>query len=371
MNFEYTYEQTSLAESITRCIKDTLPTPSHRSRQFERTPEHAGTWQALAEIGAVGVLFDQEVGGYGEDLFDVVNVFEVFGRALLVDQPFLGTLMAGRVLAASTPHHDLLQAVIAGESVVTLAHCETDATWEPSYVTTRAERQGDAWVLDGVKAAVPNARDAKDFVVSARTAGAPEDKAGITMFLVPAVGKGVKVRSYPEIDGGRAAEVAFESVVLDDKAIIGAEGQAFRTLERGIAIGTLALCAQAVGAMDALINDTIEYLKVRKQFATPIGRNQAIQHRIVEMMIALEEARSSVINAAAQSDEAAFLKAAAAAKITTNASSRLIGEEAIQLHGGIGMTWELESAHYASWLSMVGVRLGDDDMHLERYLDPA
>ncbi|RCW63616.1 acyl-CoA dehydrogenase family protein [Pseudorhodoferax soli] len=367
MDFEFSYERKALAESIARFARDNLSTPSHRSKQFGSTAAKTQGWRSLAEIGAVGALFQQDVGGFGDDTFDVVNVFEALGRELVVDLPFLGALMAGQVLASTPATHPVLDKLVSGEQVVTLAHCEPGALWEPSYVTACAQQRSGAWVLDGIKAAVPNAQDAQHFVVSARTAGASADEDGITPFLVDASAEGLRVRPYPEIDGGRAGEVVLESVVVADSARIGPVHEGHTALQQAIAAGTLAISAQAVGAMDQLVQATTEYLKVRKQFGAPIGANQALQHRIVEMMLELEKARSAVINAAALSGSAQ-LQAISAAKLTANQAARRIAEEAIQLHGGIGMTWELEPAHYASWLSMLSSRLGDDDVHLDRYV---
>jgi len=369
MDFEFSYEQRALAESLSRFIGEAFP--SRATVQHVGVDREPGAaWAKLAEIGAIGVLFPHEAGGYGEGAFDVVNVFEVLGRERLVDQPFLPVLLAGAMLSVSGPHRALFQALLEGEAVVTLAHCEADGAWEPEYVTTRARRHGDAWVLDGIKAGVPHGGQARFMIATARVSGASADADGIGAFLVPMDHEGVRVRAYPEIDGGQAAEVHLNAVAVGGDALIGAPGQAFEMLETSLAWGVLALCAQAVGAMDRLMEATIEYLKVRCQFDVPIGGNQALQHRVVEMMLAIEQSRSAVINAAAAPAPAGTLcpMAVAAAKITVGRAATLVAEEAIQLHGGIGMTWELDAAHYAGWLSMFDLRMGGEEVHLERYL---
>ena len=372
MEFEFSYEQKTLAQSISRCIRDGLPPPPVRAKEMAGGGSSSGqVWSSLSEIGAVGALFHESVGGYGESAFDILNVFEVLGRELLVDQPFLACLLAGGILAKSPSHAELFGELVQGSVIATLAHCEGDGAWEPEYVTTSARSQADRWILDGVKAAVPNADEAHMLVVSARTSGAASDSTGISTFLVPADQAGVVIRAYPEIDGARAAEVTLQSVELPQEALIGHLDGAFASLAESIAMGTLALSTQAVGAMETLTGITTEYLKVRRQFGNVIGSNQALQHRIVEMMLVAEQSRSAVINAAdlASSSRLDFLKAVAAAKVTTGAAATQIAEEAIQMHGGIGMTWELDAAHYASWLSMFDLRLGDAETHLARYLE--
>jgi hypothetical protein len=208
------------------------------------------------------------------------------------------------------------------------------------------------------------------FLVSARTSGDDDGEAGITLFLVPRDTAGVSVRGYRKIDGGRAAEVTFDNVTLGDDAVLGSADQGFATLEYAVSCGVLALCAEAVGAMDIAKDYTLEYLRTRKQFGVPIGSFQALQHRMADMLLEIEQARSAVINAAAALDgeRKTRERAVSAAKYSIGRIGTLVAEECIQLHGGIGMTWELPLAHYAKRLVMIDHQLGDEDHHLERFV---
>jgi alkylation response protein AidB-like acyl-CoA dehydrogenase len=224
--------------------------------------------------------------------------------------------------------------------------------------------------LSGAKAVVQHGENASLFLVSARTAGADDEEEGVTLFLVPRDAAGVGVRGYRKIDGGRAAEVTFDNVSLDDGALLGLSGEGYATLEYAIARGVLALCAEAVGAMDVAKEHTLEYLHTRKQFGVPIGSFQALQHRMADLLLEIEQARSAVINAAAALGAARTVRerALSAAKYSIGRIGTLVAEECIQLHGGIGMTWELPLAHYAKRLVMIDHQLGDEDHHLERFV---
>ncbi len=227
-----------------------------------------------------------------------------------------------------------------------------------------------AYALNGVKSVVQNAENADAFVVSARVSGEIEDEAGISLFIVPADAKGVSVRGYPTIDGGRAAEVTLQDVQLPGDALLGAAGSGYATLEKAVGAGIVALCAEALGAMDEAKKATLEYLRTRKQFGVPIGSFQALQHRMASMLLEIEQARSAVINAAAalSAERIVRERALSAAKYSIGRIGTLVAEESIQMHGGIGMTWELPLAHYAKRLVMIDHQLGDEDHHLERYI---
>jgi alkylation response protein AidB-like acyl-CoA dehydrogenase len=303
-------------------------------------------------------------------------VFESLGRGLVVE-PFLDTLIVGQAIARSgnDAQRALLGGLIDGSRIVALAHGEPDSHYELARVTTRAERNGDgdgsAWQLNGAKAVVQHGEQAALFLVSARTEGADDSEAGVTLFLVPRDAPGVSVRGYPKIDGGRAAEVSFENVILGDDALLGAAGNGFATLEYAIACGVLALCSEAVGAMDVAKDYTLDYLRTRKQFGVAIGSFQALQHRMADMLLEIEQARSAVINAAAAlgAERKVRERAVSAAKYSISRIGALVAQECIQLHGGIGMTWELPLAHYAKRLVMIDHQLGDEDHHLERFVE--
>jgi alkylation response protein AidB-like acyl-CoA dehydrogenase len=323
------------------------------------------------ELGIIGALFDEADGGFGGGGFDISVVFESLGRGLVVE-PFLDTLIVGRAIAKSGDEAQkaLLGELIDGSRIAALAHGEPDSHYELARVTTRARRNGDTWQLNGAKAVVQHGEHASVFLVSARTSGDDDAQQGVTLFLVPRDAAGVQVRGYRKIDGGRAAEVTFDNVKLGDDALLGATDEGFATLERAIGYGVLALCSEAVGAMDVAKEYTLEYLRTRKQFGVPIGSFQALQHRMADMLLEIEQARSAVINAAAvlEAERVVRERAVSAAKYSIGRIGALVAEECIQLHGGIGMTWELPLAHYAKRLVMIDHELGDEDHHLERFI---
>jgi alkylation response protein AidB-like acyl-CoA dehydrogenase len=235
---------------------------------------------------------------------------------------------------------------------------------------TTAVRRGDHWVLNGAKAVVAQIEGADLVVVSARTAGASRDEAGLSLFFVAANTPGLSVRGYQLIDGGRSGELTIAGAVVGDDAVIGPIGDAYDLIEEVTAWGVVALTAEAVGAMDATKTATVDYLRTRVQFGVPIGKFQALQHRMATILLEIEQARSAVINAAAalDSDRVTRERAVSAAKFTIGRVGTLVAEEAIQMHGGIGMTGELPLAHYAKRLIMIDHLMGDEDHHLERYM---
>ncbi|MBJ9620711.1 acyl-CoA dehydrogenase family protein [Burkholderia multivorans] len=373
MDFQHTEDRRMLADTLNRFIADQYPFAvrdriAQSADGFDRT-----MWRRFAELGAVGALFPEADGGFGGAGFDIAVVFECLGRGLVVE-PFLGTLLAGRALslAGGDAHRAMLAALIDGSASAAFAHDEPGSHYELTTVRTRAERTGDGWVLTGAKGVVDQAAQATFFVVSARVAGRDDDAAGIGLFVVPANAAGVSLRDYRKIDGGRAAEVRFERVALPADAALGDHDgeQGAALLERVLGYGLLALSAEALGAMDVAKAHTLDYLRTRKQFGMPIGSFQALQHRMADLLLEVEQARSAVINAAAQLDAPRDVRerALAAAKYTIGRIGTLVAEESIQLHGGIGMTWELPLSHYAKRLVMIDHQLGDEDHHLARYI---
>ena len=372
MNFNHTEDRRMLSDMLKRFVDEQYSFPVRDRIANSAEGYSTEFWQRYAELGAIGALFTEADGGFGGQGFDIAVVFEALGRGLVVE-PFLDTLMAGDILAAAgnATQKGLLENVQAGTTRIALAHTEPQAYYELAHVDTRATRDGDGWILNGHKAVVAQAEHADVFVVSARTSGDTASPSGITLFLVPATTPGLHINGYPLIDGGRAADLTLRDVKLSADAILGAPDQGYATLERSVGKGILALCAEAIGAMDAARDATLEYLQTRKQFGVPIGRFQALQHRMADVLLEIEQARSAVINAAAQLDHTDRItreRALSAAKYTIGRVGTLVAEECIQLHGGIGMTWELPLAHYAKRLIMIDHQLGDEDHHLERYI---
>jgi len=372
MNFEHTEERRMLADSLNRFIAEQY---SFEKRDHIAKSVHGFSpeiWQKFAELGVIGALFRETDGGFGGAGFDIAVVFEALGRGLVVE-PLLGSaVLAGEAIAAAgnEAQKTVLADIIGGTTIAALAHDEPDSHYELARVLTRAEHSANGWVLNGAKAVVLQGEQADLFVVSARTAGAPDDEAGISLFLLSANTPGLVVRGCPSIDGGRVAELVLSGVALGADALLGVEGQGFVTLERAIGRGVLALCAESLGAMEAAKAATLDYLRTRKQFGVLIGSFQALQHRMADLLIEIEQARSAVINAAAalDSDRLTRERALSAAKVSIGRIGALVAEESIQLHGGIGMTWELPLAHYAKRLVMIDHQLGDEDHHLQRFI---
>lgn len=371
MNFVHTEDRRMLADTLDRFIAQQYGFETRDRIACSDKGLSPEVWRQLAEIGAIGALFTEEDGGFGGAGFDIAVVFESLGRGLVVE-PFLGSLVVGRAIAhaGTSTQKGALSALIDGSTIAALAHDEPGSHYELARVGTRAEKHGAGWLLQGAKAVVHQAEQAGLLLVSARTAGAVGDEQGISLFVVPTDAKGLSMRGYGKIDGGRAAEVTLHDVQLGADALLGAQGQGYAVLERVVGYGVLALCAEAVGAMEVARKHTLEYLQTRKQFGVPIGSFQALQHRMADLVLEIEQARSAVINAAAalDADRISRERALSAAKYSIGRIGALVGEEAIQLHGGIGMTWELPLSHYAKRLVMIDHQLGDEDHHLARFM---
>ncbi len=372
MDFDLSDDRRMLADMLKRFVAEQYGYPVRERAAASPLGYDAGIWSRYAELGAIAALFDEAHGGLGGGGHDIAVVFENLGRGLAVE-PLLGALMAGSAIAqaGSDDQRRYLEPLIAGQLVAALTHAEPDTHYETTLVRTRAVRDGQDWVLDGAKAVVEQGEACDLFVVSARCDGDDDSEQGLCLFLLPQDTPGLQRRGYPLIDGGRAAELRLEGVRLGPGALLGQAGAALATLEHALGRGVLALCAEAIGAMDAARDATVEYLGTRQQFGVPIGRFQALQHRMADLLLEIEQARSSVINAAALLDHSERVvreRALSAAKATVGRVGTLVAEEAIQLHGGIGMTWELPLAHHAKRLVMIDHQLGDEDHHLQRYI---
>ncbi|HBI70947.1 MAG TPA: pimeloyl-CoA dehydrogenase small subunit [Massilia sp.] len=372
MNFEHTEERRMLADSLNRFIAEQYHIETRNRTAATEQGYSTEMWEKFAELGVIGALLREEDGGFGGGGFDIAVVFEALGRGLVLE-PVLGSaVLAAEAIsfAGNAEQKAVLEEIAAGATIATFAHDEPNTHYELARVQTTARREGDAWVLDGVKAVVQAAEQANVFVVSARTSGEVGSEEGISLFLVPQGAPGVSTRGTPTMDGGRVADVTFANVQLSEAALLGEEGKGYATLERAVGRGILALCAEAVGAMEAAKEATLDYLRTRKQFGVPIGSFQALQHRMADLLLEIEQARSTVINAAAalDADRITRERALSAAKMSIGRIGTLVAEECIQLHGGIGMTWELPMAHFAKRLVLIDHQLGDEDHHLERYI---
>lgn len=363
MNFQHDDHRQMLADTLGRYLQQRYPVETRHAISGSEAGWSAEHWAALAELGIVGALVDEAAGGFGGHGFDIAAVFEQLGRALALE-PFLGTLMATRALARAGGQETLIGEAIGGGAVLGFAHEEPQSRYDLAEVATRAQRTGDGWTLTGSKAVVLQAETADRILVSARISGAACDEAGIGLFLVEKGANGLGTHGYPLIDGGRGGELVLSAT----PAVLVAE-EGYALIEEAVAAGIVALVWEAVGVMDMLKAATLDYLRTRRQFGVPIGKFQALQHRMATVALEIEQARSAAIAAADALDgpRAQRERSVSAAKYTIGRVGTLAAEEAIQMHGGIGMTWELPLSHYAKRLTMIGHQLGDEDHHLTRY----
>lgn len=366
MDLQHTETRRMLGDSLQRFLAERYGADNRR--RSNAAPGHdPAIWAQLVELGAVGALFDADDGGFGGSPFDIMVVFEELGRGLVLE-PMLGTLMAGRALAMA--RHPAANGVVAGDKLVAFAHQEPASRDELAHVATRAIADADGWVLDGHKSVVVAAEAASHALVSARLRGDVSQSDGVALFLVPLDAPGTRLHPYALIDGGRAADLQLRAVRVGADALVAGADDGLSILDRTTSLGLLALCAEGLGLMEHLKAATVDYLHTRVQFGVPIGANQALQHRMVDLLVDIEQARSAVINAAAAGDRGTQDRARAlsAAKYTIGVSGTRVAEEAIQMHGGIGMTQELLAAQAAKRLVMIDHQLGDADHHLERYV---
>ncbi|MBA15124.1 MAG: pimeloyl-CoA dehydrogenase small subunit [Sphingomonas sp.] len=359
MDFSLGEDRQMLVDSVGRYLADTFDFSAREKAIASPEGWSRDMWNGVAELGVIGAFFSEDAGGYGGSPFDIGAVFGEVGRAIAVG-PFLETLMAGRVLAA-TDRSEELAGVISGETRITFADTAMMGANGSPVAPMHAASDGDGWKLSGGKGVVGYIAGADLIVVSAQT-----DK-GTSLFLVRGDAAGVSIRDYPLVDGGAAGELTLSDTPAE---LLGGEGAGQALIDEATAAGLTALSWEAVAIMDVLRTQTLEYLRTRKQFGIPIGKFQALQHRMATVALEIEQARSAAINAAAALDKAPNARdtAASAAKYTIGRVGRLATEEAIQLHGGIAMTWELPLSHYAKRLTMIGHLLGDEDEHLSRYI---
>jgi len=334
----------------------------------------AEVWRGLAELGVLGINVPAAQGGLGHGPLETLSMMGACGRSLLLEPILSSAVIATTLLRAfgdsDAAAGDMLSRMAAGEEIAVLAHFESAARFETQCVTTTARRGGDKYRLDGHKGVVMNAGAANTLLVSARTSGQATDAHGVTLFRVPRETPGVLLDPYATVDGQRAADVYLQGVELPANNRLGPEGGALPAIEAALDIGLAALCADAVGVMQALVSATVAYLQQRQQFGVPIGRFQALQHRVADMLIHLEQARSMSYLAALRcsgEDARERRRALSAAKAVVGQAGRYIGQQAVQLHGGMGMTDELRVSHWFKRLTAAELMFGDSDTHLQRY----
>ncbi|RMF11422.1 MAG: pimeloyl-CoA dehydrogenase small subunit [Alphaproteobacteria bacterium] len=372
MDFTFSEEQTLLKNSVERFIADRYDFTTRMKLVAREEGFAPDNWAFMAEQGWLAVPFAEEVGGFGFSLPEIMILMEAFGSGLVVE-PYLSTIVVGggAVHLAGSPdqQHDILPAVIAGECLLAFAHQEAGMRHDPAGVALSAGKDGNAYRLTGEKRLVLNATTANHLVVTARTSGNAGDRSGLTLFLVDRSADGLSLRPYRTVDGLLAADIVLDNVTVPDSAVLGAPGEAHDLLVELFARANVAMMAEAVGAMRALFEATRDYVATRKQFGRAIGSFQVIQHRMADLYMGLEQSVGMLYRAALTRDDdpRQWLRNVSAARVFIDRAARRMGHEAIQFHGGIGMTDELSIGHYHKRLLMLQSLFGDIDYHRSRF----
>jgi alkylation response protein AidB-like acyl-CoA dehydrogenase len=373
MDFNYSNEQIALQETMQRYISRDYGFERRRDLARSALGFSAEAWTRFAELGLLSLPFPEEFGGLGGNAVDIMLVMEQIGRGLLLE-PYLSTIVLGggliRDAAAAPLKASVLPLIGGGELKLALACYEGPGRYDLSHVACAAVPSGGGWRLSGEKTVVLDASVADYFLVSARSSGNTGDRHGISLFLIGRETPGLSLFPYPTQSGGRAADLRLRDVTIDANALIGAPEHGLASIERAVDKGAAALCAEAVGIIAALNEATLSHLKTRKQFGVPIGKFQALQHRMADMFIAAEQARSMAVNAAvyADSEDAAVRRrAVSGAKAYIGQAARLVGQQAVQMHGAMGVVDDLIVSHYFKRLTVIDLSLGDADFHLDRF----
>jgi alkylation response protein AidB-like acyl-CoA dehydrogenase len=371
MDFSYNEIQAMLDDSVEKFIANDYPFETRQKYAASDKGYSPEVWQTFAELGWTSVPFSEEDGGFGGGPADLMVLMLRFGKGLVVEPYLANIILAGGILrraADAEQKQKWLHPIIAGELQAALAYAEPQSRYDIGDVRTTAVADGGGWVISGAKGVVFNGGNAELLVVSARTSGAQTDADGITLFAVPADADGIHVRAYPTVDGQQAAEVRFDKVAVDSGAVLGDPGKGHAALDAAIDDATLAVSAEAVGIMQIMAEKTVEYSKNRMQFGVPIGSFQALQHRMVDMFTDCEQSYSLLLWAtmrAAQGDEDAK-RAISSIKYQVGTAGRKVGQEAVQIHGGMGVSWDVDIAHYFKRLTAIDQILGNADWHLDR-----
>ena len=372
MDFDLSDEQRMLQESARRFVTDRYDQPMRRRSVESVGGFSAGLWKEFAAMGWLGISIPEDLGGLGSGPVEHMVLMEELGRGLVVEPYLASVVMAGGLLARTNDPEKILPRLSAGEVQLAAALAEPQGRFDLHDVATRAARHGDGWRIDGSKAVVLNAPNAEWLVVSARTAGGQRDRSGLSLFLIPRAATGLDIRPTRTQDDFPAGEVKLTGVTVGPEALLGAVGEALPAIEATVDAALMADAAYALGCMEVLVETTAEYLKIRKQFGKPLATFQVLQHRLVQMHVALEEARSLVIGGTLVLEEPSAeqrVQGVSSAKVRVNEAGRLIGQEAIQMHGGIGMTEALSVGAYYKRLLSVSILFGDTDHHIGRLAD--
>ncbi len=372
MDFSLSDEQQMLQDSIARFVKNDYDFDSRCKAMRSELGYNADNWKLFAELGWLMVPFTEEEGGLGGSAADLMIVMEELGKGIVIE-PFIATAIIGGGLISKAGNaqqkESLIGSIMDGSLQLAFAYAEPTSRYVLSNVATSAEKNDNGFSINGHKAVVLNGGIANKIIVSARTSGQQTDKDGISLFIVDSDTAGVEIKSYRTQDGGRAAEVRFNNVQVSHEQLLGSKGKSLPIIESVLDRATLAVCAEAVGAMESATTKTVEYTKTRVQFGVPIAKFQALQHRMADMFIEQQQAKSIVLMAAMKLDQAEedSSKAVAAMKSLVGRASRKVGQESIQIHGGIGVTDELDVGHYFKRMTMIEILFGNSDFQTQKF----
>ncbi|MEY2759577.1 MAG: hypothetical protein RIR33_3355 [Pseudomonadota bacterium] len=374
MDFNFTSEQDQLRDTVAKLVAQKYDFDTRRKVAKSEAGWRPEMWSQFAELGLLGASFTEAEGGFGSGPIEAMIISEEFGKGLVIE-PYLQTVVIGgnffRHGGTDAQREEHIAGIIGGETRFAFAYSEPKSRFDLHDVSTTAKKDGAGFTLNGHKAVVIGAPFATHLIVTARTAGGQRDANGVTVFLVAKNAKGVSTRDYPTVDGLRASEVYFENVSVGADAVIGKVDAGLPLVESVVDNAIAALCAEAVGCFKVLNEATITYAKQRKQFGQPIANFQVLQHRMVDMFMAAEQATSMTYMVTLKLDEAdkARQLAASAAKVQIGKSGKLISQDAVQIHGGMGMTDELNVGHYFKRVTMIESQFGNTDWHLRRYTE--
>jgi len=372
MDFTFNDEQTLIQSQVEQFIQKDYEWETRQSLIKSDTGFSATHWKTFAELGWLGISLSEEVGGFGGSAIETMIIMEEFGKGLVLE-PFLETVVMCASLIDTVGSEEQKQEILAGLSEgdlqMALAYAEPQSRFNLADVMTEAKLEGENYILNGFKSVVMNGPNAHKLIVSARTSGNQRDKKGISLFLIDANATGLSTRDYQTVDNRRASEVTLENISVNQSALIGTLDEGFVILDESIDRAILAISAEAIGAMEVLYKTTVEYSKTREQFGTPIGKFQVLQHRMVDMFMEYEQCKSLLYMATMKHNESAddAKKSISGLKYQVGNAAKFIGQQAVQLHGGMGVTDELNVGHYFKRLTTIGTIFGNSDYHLKKY----
>ena len=372
MNFELSDEQRMIQQNVERFVEDNYDLNTRVALSSKSPGFSTEYWQSMAELGWLGLPFEEEDGGFGGNQIDVLVVMEQFGRGLVLEPYLASIVMGGGALkrgGSEALKREMLPGVIEGSLQLAFAYAEVQSRFDLDDVITSARKEGENFILNGQKSMVQNAETADQIVVTARTSGGQVDQQGITLFLIAADAEGLTRDNFPTVDGLRASEITLENVCVGPERILGKVDQGFNILQSVANDAMLALGAEAIGAMEVLYKDTVDYTQQREQFDHPLSEFQVLQHRMVDMFMEYEQCKSLLYRATMETiqDPEAAQRTIHALMHLIGKSGLFIGENAVQLHGGMGMTEELRIGHYFKRLLAIDATFGNADYHLQKF----